>query len=93
MLSWAAMMASFFCKAKFRTEGNSVESLDVQSMDLGICPEFKKKGANPVLSDRAEFMANSIAGNFATQSFWFGLTHCLSICVIVLLALSVDPSD
>ena len=69
MLSWAAIIASFFCSAKFRTVGNSVEGFDAQSIVLGICPEFKKKGAKPVLSDHAEFMANSIAGNLATQSF------------------------
>ena len=68
MLSWAAMIASLLCKAKVRTDGNSVVRLETQSMDLGIRPEFKKKGAKPVLSDRAEFMANSMAGNLATQS-------------------------
>lgn len=63
------MIASFFRRAKFRTEGNSVEGAEVHSMVLGMRPEFKKKGAKPVLSDLAELMANSMAGNFATQSF------------------------
>ena len=68
ILSWAAMIASFFCVANCRTEGNSVDGVPAQSIVRGICPEFKKKGAYPVLSDRAELMANSMAGNLETQS-------------------------
>lgn len=45
MLSCAAMIASFFCKANSRTEGNSVDELESQIIVHGICPEFKKKGA------------------------------------------------
>ena len=63
------MIASFFCSANSRTDGNSVEELEFHIMDRGICPEFKKKGAKPVLSDRAELIANSMAGSLATQSF------------------------
>ena len=69
MLSWAAMMASFLCRANSRTDGNSEVRLEVHSMALGMRPEFRKKGANPVLSDLAEFIANSMAGNLVTQSF------------------------
>lgn len=69
MLSWAAMITSFFCNAKVRTDGNSVEGVEVQSIDLGMRLEFKKKGAKPVLSDFVELMANLMAGNLVTQSF------------------------
>ena len=69
MLSCAAMIASFFCSAKVRTAGNSVVNGEVQSIDLGMRPKFQKNGAKPVLSDRAEFMANSMADNLDTQSF------------------------
>ena len=69
MLSWAAMMAILFCRANSRTDGNSVVSLESQSIGLGIHPMFRKKGAKPVLSDLAELIANSIAGSLATQSF------------------------
>ena len=69
MLSCADSIASFFCSAKSRTDGNSVEEGESQIIDLGIRPEFKKNGAKPVLSDRAELMANSMAGSLATQSF------------------------
>ncbi|KAI0066378.1 hypothetical protein BV25DRAFT_1797298, partial [Artomyces pyxidatus] len=51
-----------------------------------------KNGENPVVSDLAEFIANSIAGSFDTQSFWSGATHCRSICAIVRFARSVAPS-
>jgi hypothetical protein len=61
-------------------------------IDLGILPVLRKNGAYPVLSARAEFTANSMEGNFATQSVCFESTHCRSIWVIVLLARSVDPS-
>ena len=72
------MMASFFCSANSWTDGNSVEELEFHIMDLGICPEFKKKGVKPVLSNQAELIANLIAGSLATQSFWFGCKHCHS---------------
>jgi len=48
-------------------------------MGLGIWPELRKKGLNPVLSDHAEFKANSIAGSLMAQSFWFSETHWHSI--------------
>jgi hypothetical protein len=44
-------------------------------MDLGIRPVFKKNGAYPVAADRAELIANSIAGNLLTQSFCLVSTH------------------
>ena len=69
MLLWAAIIASFFCKAISRTEGNSVGGAEAQSIDRGMRPKFKKKGAKPVLSDRAELIANSMAGSLETQSF------------------------
>lgn len=59
----------------------------------GIRPELRKNGANPVLSDRDMFIANSIAGSLETQSFWEGCMHCLIMVVRVRLARSVDPSD
>jgi hypothetical protein len=93
MLSWADIIASFCCSAKLRTEGNSVVGERIHSMDCGMRPEFKKNGAKPVLSERAELMANSIAGSLTTQSFWLGSTHCHNIWVIVRLARSVEPSD
>ena len=62
-------MAIFFCKANSRTAGYSVVSFESHSIVLGIRPEFRKNGANPVLSERAELIANSMAGSFATQSF------------------------
>ncbi|KAI0371575.1 hypothetical protein BV20DRAFT_928276, partial [Pilatotrama ljubarskyi] len=46
----------------------------------------------PVVSERAEFIANSIAGRRRTQSFWSGRTHWRSICVMVRFARSVIPS-
>ncbi|TFK79825.1 hypothetical protein K466DRAFT_504927 [Polyporus arcularius HHB13444] len=55
-------------------------------------PVFRKNGAKPVLSDLAELIANSIAGNLLTQSFWLGPIHCRSICSTVRLARSVEPS-
>ena len=61
-------------------------------MERGIRPVFRKNGANPVLTDRAVLIANSIEGNLATQSVCLLLMHCLSICVTVRLARSVDPS-
>lgn len=69
MLSCAEIIASFFCRAKFRTDGNSANEFEFQIMDLGICLEFRKNGAKPVLSNHAELMENLIAGNFSTQSF------------------------
>ena len=63
------MIASFFCSANSWMDGNSVVELEFHIMDLGIRPEFKKKGAKPVLSDRAELIANLMAGSLATQSF------------------------
>ncbi|TFK79386.1 hypothetical protein K466DRAFT_505649, partial [Polyporus arcularius HHB13444] len=49
-------------------------------------------GENPVVSDLAMFIANSMPGSFCAQSRWSGRTHCRSICVIVRFALSVAPS-
>lgn len=60
---------------------------------LGIRPVFRKNGANPVLSDLAELIANSMAGIFDTQSFCPGCTHWRIIWVIVRFARSVEPSD
>ncbi|KAI0045408.1 hypothetical protein FA95DRAFT_1495461 [Auriscalpium vulgare] len=56
-------------------------------------PEFRKNGLKPVVSDRAEFIANSILGSFNAQSFWFGEMHWRSICPSVRFARSVIPSD
>jgi hypothetical protein len=39
-----------------------------QIIDLGMRPELRKNGENPVVSDRAELIANSIASNLASQS-------------------------
>ena len=50
-------------------EGNSDEGAVGQIIVLGIRPKLRKNGAYPVLTDHAEFMANSIAGNFNTQYF------------------------
>jgi hypothetical protein len=38
-------------------------------------------------------IANSIAGNLATQSVWLGLIITLSIWMIIQFALSVAPCD
>ncbi|KAG2335790.1 hypothetical protein BDR05DRAFT_897747, partial [Suillus weaverae] len=46
----------------------------------------------PVDSDLARLIVNSIAGSLATQSFWLGAIHDLSICPIVRLARLVAPS-
>lgn len=62
-------MASFFCKAKFQMDGNLADEVESQIIDLGIHPEFGKNGTKPVLSNQAKLIANSMAGNFATQSF------------------------
>jgi hypothetical protein len=56
-------------------------------------PEFKKKGAYPVVSDLDMLIANSMAGNFDTQSRCVELIHDHSICLIVRFARSVAPSD
>ena len=47
---------------------------------------------NPVISDLAEFITNSIAGNFVAQSFWFGEMQEQSIWVMVQFACLVIPS-
>ena len=62
-----------------QTVGYSFDFGEVQIIDLGIRPVFKKNGANPMLSDQAELIANSIAGNLETQSVCFSLMHCQSI--------------
>ncbi|EJD40964.1 hypothetical protein AURDEDRAFT_69308, partial [Auricularia subglabra TFB-10046 SS5] len=49
-------------------------------------------GEYPVEADVALFMANSMAGSFAAQSFCASETHCLIICPNVRLARSVLPS-
>jgi hypothetical protein len=59
----------------------------------GMRPEFKKKGAYLVVSDLDTLIANSMAGNFDTQSHCVELIHELSICPIVRFAHSVAPSD
>ena len=92
-LSWAAIMASFFYSTKSQTVRYSMEVFDSHSIALGMWPAFRKKGANPVLSNLAELMTNSMAGSFTTQSFWFRWMHCRSIWVIIWLTLSVKPSD
>ena len=69
MLLCTDMIASFFCSAKSQTVGNSAEEFESHSIALGMHPELRENGANPVLSDRTEFIANSMAGNLATQSF------------------------
>jgi len=69
MLSWASIITSFFWSAKFLMEGNLDEGAVGQIIVLGIRPKLRKNGAYPVLTDHAEFMANSIAGNFNTQYF------------------------
>ena len=68
MLSCTAIRASFFCKENSRTAGYSSEGGLFQIMVRGILPKFKKKGEYPVLADLAELIANSMAGNLATQS-------------------------
>ena len=78
-LSWADMTAALTRCAKVRTPGNSSAVGESHIIARGIRPVFKKNGAYPVASERARLIANSIAGNFATQSFWVGLTHCLNI--------------
>ncbi|KZT26151.1 hypothetical protein NEOLEDRAFT_1063874, partial [Neolentinus lepideus HHB14362 ss-1] len=45
------------------------DDLESQIMGRGTRPVFRKNGLKPVVSERAEFIANSIAGNFVTQSF------------------------
>ena len=74
MLSCADNSANFLCSANARTEGYSSGRAEFHSMDLGIRPVFKKNGAYPVLSDRAELIANSIAG-----SQYFTLLHILQV--------------
>jgi hypothetical protein len=58
MLSCADINANFFFLANSRTLGYSVGLAEFHTMALGILPLFKKKGAYPVLSDLAEFIAN-----------------------------------
>ena len=70
-----------------------MEGAKSQTIEQGILLKARKKGAKPVLADQAELIANSIVGNFATQSFWFWWMHCQSICVTVQLACSVAPLD
>jgi hypothetical protein len=69
MLSCTAIIASFLFRANIRIEGNSVGGAELHIIDLGIRPKLRKNGANPVLTERAEFIANSMAGSFNTQSF------------------------
>ena len=92
MLSCATINAIFHCIVKFLTPGYSLCLAESQIIDQGIRPVFKKNGVYPVLADLAELIANSIAGNFVTQSICFSSTHCLSICVTVQFACSVAPS-
>jgi len=91
-LSCAAISASLRWSAKFRTEGYSSVRGWFHIMERGIRPVLRKNGANPVLTDRAELIANSIEGNLDTQFVCLSLMHCLSICVTVRFARSVDPS-
>ncbi len=90
--SWAEIIACFIRIAKICTPGYSVFVALSQIMEHGILPLFKKKGVYPVISERAEFMANSIAGNNATQFFWSAEIHCLSIAPITLFTHSMEPS-
>ena len=53
-----------------------MEGAKSQTIEQGILLKAGKKGAKPVLADQAELIANSIVGNFATQSFWFWWMHC-----------------
>ena len=69
MLLCADTIANFFCSTKSWTVGNSAEEFKSHSIALGMHPELRKNGANPVLLDHAEFIVNSMAGDMATQSF------------------------
>ena len=69
MLSCADMIANLFCSTKSWTVRNLAKEFESHSIALGMHPELRKNGANPVLSEYVEFIVNSMAGNLATQSF------------------------
>src|SRR5258708_6857542 len=55
-LSCAAISANFRWSAKFRTDGYSSVLEWFHIIERGIRPVLRKKGANPVLADRAELI-------------------------------------
>ncbi|KAI0037369.1 hypothetical protein FA95DRAFT_1507036 [Auriscalpium vulgare] len=40
-----------------------------QTIGRGTHPELRKNGLNPVVSEQAEFIANSMIGSLSAQSF------------------------
>jgi hypothetical protein len=91
--SWADITTCFIRWAKALTLGYSSEFASFHMNVQGMHPEFKKKGAYPVISDLDTLIANSMAGNVNTQSHCIELIHECSICPIVRFVRLVAPSD
>ena len=81
--SCAVVNASFILCTYAFTLGYSSLLGASQIIALGIHPVFRKNGEYPVDSDRARLIANSIAGNLKTQSFWVSPIQDRNICPIV----------
>src|SRR5258708_7912509 len=58
----------------------------------GMCPYISSKGAYPIDLFALEFNANSVMGNWSTQSHWSGHTVAHMIWMIVLIIHSACPS-
>lgn len=87
---WPVSSAKQSCEWQ---ETHSTEQSSISWVEVYVC-NSERTGNNQwqVLSDHAELIANSMAGNLGTQLFCFSFTQLWIIWVTMQLACSVDLS-
>src|SRR5258705_3293155 len=77
--SWAPWRWSKACCANASTPGRLVGGNVIAIW--GMCPYISPKGAYPIDLFALEFSANSVMGNWSTQSHWSGHLYDLDDCL------------